>query len=452
MLRSASALVLLPWLPAQAAWTLLSPPSSPSARTEVAMDSDGSGALLFGGQFGPTLTAYAELWRFDGATWTLQVPVGASPPPRSRFAAAFDPVRQRFVVFGGDAQYSTGGALGDTWEWDPALATWTQLAPAVAPSARIHARMAFDLANVQLLLFGGSSGGDQTWSWDGATWTQRAPSNVPPARQQTHLATDWTNGDVVMFGGAAGATAGILGDTWRWDGSDWTPVTTATMPGGGLRNGKMTYDSLRERIVVHGGIRATAGFSASAWEFDGVDWVERLPTPTPAGRTGAGFCYVPALGTNVLFGGYNGGVFGDSWTYQTDAPATRLDYGAGCASSVGVPALGTTPLPWLGETLTWTIGNLPPGGLPLLVVGVSDSIWAGGSLPFPLAVLGAPGCDLLASPDTLTFAPGAVTLPIPVNASLIAFELFAQAVVLEPVGANLAFALSAATALTIGAR
>lgn len=160
MRHLASVFFLIPLLPAQAVWTQLQPTTSPPKRTEIQLQSDGAGALMFAGLDGTLATAYNDLWRFDGVDWTLQLPVGAAPPPRSRFAAAFDPIRQRYVVFGGDAQYVGGGAYGDTWEWDPNTSTWTQFTPTSQPSARVHARMAFDLINANVLLFGGRGAGN----------------------------------------------------------------------------------------------------------------------------------------------------------------------------------------------------------------------------------------------------------------------------------------------------
>lgn len=447
MLHLASIVVVLPCLAAQAAWTPLAPTTAPSSRTELQMQSDGTGALMFAGLDGTIATAYNDLWRFDGSNWTLQVPAGALPPARSRFAAAFDPGRQRYVVFGGDGQYTTGVPMGDTWEWDPTSSTWTQMTPATQPSARIHSRLAYDILNSNLLMFGGRGAvGAETWSWDGVNWMLLNPTTVPPAREQANLETNWSTAQIVMFGGATGAASGVLGDTWIWTGVDWTQIPTATSPGtGGIRNGKLTHDQLRDRMVLFGGVRASGGFSASAWEFDGLDWTERVPTPGPAGRAGAGFVYVDALATNVMFGGYNGGFFSDTWTFQTNAPATSSPAGSGCPSAVGLPWMSVQPLPWIGETLNWSVGNLPPGGIPLLVVGVSNPT-------ISLAPLGAPACDLHVSPDVIVTALAPVALPIPVDLSLLGFQIHSQAVAFEPLPNGFALALSPATSLTIGAR
>jgi len=447
MLRLTPLLVFLPCLSAQAAWTLLSPTTVPPRRTEIQMHSDGAGVLMFAGIDGPIATAYNDLWRFDGTDWSLQIPTGASPPARSRFAAAFDYGRQRYVVFGGDGQYTPTATFGDTWEWDPFTSTWTQMTPATQPSPRAHSRMAYDIINANILMFGGRGAvGAETWSWDGVDWTQLNPVTVPPPREQANLATNWSTAEIVMFGGSTGAASGVIGDTWIWDGADWSQVQTTTSPGlGGIRNGKMTHDQLRDRMVVFGGVRASGGFSPSAWEFDGIDWTERLPTPRPAGRAGLGFAYVSALGTNIMFGGYNGGFFSDTWTYQTNAPATSATAGAGCASAVGLPIMSVQPLPWLGETITWTVGNMPPGGIPLLVVGVNNTT-------VNLAPIGAPACDLHVSADVIVTALAAVGLPIPNDLSLLGFQIHSQAVAFEPLPSGFGIALSDATSLTIGAR
>jgi hypothetical protein len=439
---------------AQATWTSVAPATMPSPRTEVAMDSDGTGALLFGGQYGPSSIAYDELWRYDGANWTLQIPTGAVPPARSRFAAAFDPIRQRFVVFGGDSQYVGTGSYGDTWEWDPQTSTWTQMFPATTPTARIHARLTFDPINTNLLLFGGrGAGSSETWSWDGTNWTQQVPTNVPTGREQAHLATDWGHARIVMFGGSTGAASGVLGDTWTWNGSDWTAVTTATTPGiGGLRNGKATYDLLRDRVVVHGGVTSAGGFSASAWEFDGVDWSERLPATRPSGRTGAGFCYVAALERSVLFGGYNGPVLADQWDYQTNAIANETPFGTGCPTSTGVPTLTATGRPWLGDTLNLNLGNIPPTGLSLLIAGLSNTTWQGGALPAPLGAYGFPACALLVAGDAQIFVVGGIAFAIPNSIGFVGVQLHFQAAVLEPAGPGFTLGMSSGRTLRFGAR
>ena len=79
--------------------------------------------------------------------------------------------------------------------------------------------------------------------------------------------------------------------------------------------------------------------------------------------------------------------------------------------------------------------RLPPSALAVLVQGLSDQTYSGGSLPVTLP--GAPGCDLLVSPDVtvtaLTNAAGASssTIAIPNTSALEGLGVFYQWVVLD---------------------
>src|SRR5262245_40547835 len=87
--------------------------------------------------------------------------------------------------------------------------------------------MAFDSARNRVVLFGGESAaaaliGD-TWEWDGQEWTQQEDTG-PAARKVRAMAYDSVRNRMVLFGGDAGSGSG-LGDTWEWDGTTWTQVT-----------------------------------------------------------------------------------------------------------------------------------------------------------------------------------------------------------------------------------
>ena len=77
----------------------------------------------------------ADTWAYDPAanTWTELKPAGTVPPPRvgrshglrSDHPAA-DPLRRA----GADVADATTLVLNDTWAYDPAANTWTELKPA----------------------------------------------------------------------------------------------------------------------------------------------------------------------------------------------------------------------------------------------------------------------------------------------------------------------------------
>ena len=86
-----------------------------------------------------------------------------------------------------------------------------------------------------------------------ADWTQRFPTHVPPKRMYPAMAQFGScsqsscGGNVVMFGGLNLGPAGnfnqfnALSDTWVWNGTDWTQVSTIATPS--ARYGaSMAYD------------------------------------------------------------------------------------------------------------------------------------------------------------------------------------------------------------------
>src|SRR6185436_17711620 len=142
-----AAMVLVPRAAvAQVTWTVRGP-IAPIARVENAMvyDSVNQRMVNFGG-YDINFNRMNDTWEYNGAarTWANVSPV-SSPPRRQGAAAAYDPVRQRILLFGGTSE--SGAVLGDTWEWNAAAKTWTQLSPSPAPAVRVGSRMVFDTAN-----------------------------------------------------------------------------------------------------------------------------------------------------------------------------------------------------------------------------------------------------------------------------------------------------------------
>jgi len=108
------------------------------------------------------------------------------------------------------------GLIGDTFAWNGA--TWSDLAPATAPSRRVFARLVPTGSNA-LLLFGGeddNGASGETWLWrDG--WTADVGTTTPPPRIGAALAQDGAGG-VLLFGGVQLTAAGRIrfGDLWVW--------------------------------------------------------------------------------------------------------------------------------------------------------------------------------------------------------------------------------------------
>jgi len=88
--------------------------------------------------------------------------------------------------------------------------------------------MAYDSAGGVTVLFGGHDGSydGETWEWDGTSWTPRSSAG-PSARHFHAMAYDSAGGVTVLFGGYDGS---IYGDTWEWTGV--CPMLTLTFING----------------------------------------------------------------------------------------------------------------------------------------------------------------------------------------------------------------------------
>ena len=418
---------------------------APSARRSFgfAYDSLRSEAVLFGGADG-AWNSLSSTWLWNG-TWIQAMPA-VSPTARHSHAMAFDHLRQRAVIFGGFVNLS-GGNLGDTWEWDGA--NWNQQVTTIQPLARHAHAMAFDGATGKVILFGGYDGNSNggiamadTWTWDGLTWTQLSPATTPPARHSHAMSFDTLRQRLVMFGGYSQANLSHLGDTWEWDGSDWSLAQAANAPGP-RRAHAMAFDPVRGGTVLFGGYDGQD--LGDNWSWDGTLWTLLPTTAAPSARHGAGMVYCSQQQATVLFGGRfrNGTILGDTWTTSSTHASAQI-YGAGCGS----PALTFTPDPTSGRPVVGQVATARISNAPTLIAGVamgwSNTLAFPVSLPFDLGGIGMPGCDLLHSNDV--FGLGAVpvsatgldfSFPIPIQASLVGSRVYLQAFAVAP-GANAA--------------
>lgn len=259
------------WLFDGAAWTQANV-TGPSDRSDpvMAYDPVRHRVVLFGGSFVPETggrVTYGQTWEWDGAQWHLASEAG--PSPRQSAAMAFDALRNRIVMAGGVVANVASGywdSYGDCWEWDGQ--DWTQV-PSL-PDPRGGARMVFDSARNQLVLFGGSTqfGGPATTTLvrTGTTWTV-ATTEGPAPRGNHMMAFLPTLGETVLYGGTVGNPDGEVNDTWLWDGSAWhQPLLAASPPR--RQSAGMVYDAARDRLVmVFGFLVNTSTFLSEQWEF-----------------------------------------------------------------------------------------------------------------------------------------------------------------------------------------
>jgi hypothetical protein len=316
----------------------------------------------------------------------------------------YDASRGVVVMFGGHVDYNAGPVLGDTWEWNGAI--WIQRTPAVSPSPRVYHAMAYDAARNRVVMFGGRDASNvalaETWEYLGATWTQRTPAASPSARIDH----------------------------------------------------EMVWDAARGRTVIFSGFQ----MGPDTWEWDGATWLNRAPVTSPSGRYAYGFAFDAKKSKVLLFGGYAGGQNSETWEYGPTGPASFTTFGTGCAGSAGTPQLAAAPysLPWLGDTFTMRLTNLPAQPAAMFF-GVSKTSWGAFSLPLALGPFGMPGCTLYVSVDlvvglSVTSGVATLALPVPNLPSLVGLSLYAQGVVVSPATNSVGLVVSNAGDLRFGAR
>ncbi len=475
-------------------WTHPTPATSPSARSGHAMGYDmvRQRVVLSGGIDGGD-SERSDTWEWDGANWNQRAP-NLGPTRRSGAALAFDGIRQRTLLFGGLQESPDSTSAGDTWEWDGA--SWTQQAPATSPGARDGHAMAWDAARQRAVLFGGQVSSGQigafccyadTWEWTGSNWIRAVPTASPPGRAGHAMAYDAMRQRVVLFGARRTPAGGPLADTWEWDGANWIQRTPALSPS--PRGGHaMTYDGVRQRIVLFGGGYST-NFS-DTWEWDGATWTLRAPASSPAARSGHALAYDGVRQRVVLHGGRGGPnlVFADTWEWDGTNWTQRTP--ATSAGAVAGPAMAWDAIRqrivMVGETGTWLYGPLTPAttqtigaacpgsnGLPVLSSGEPYL----GNPGFSLELLSArpssvcaffladrqqsrdlgggctayvDGAIVMVPALSNTFGFATTRLAVPLNIALRGAQLFAQAMVVDPLGPVGGLAFSAGRSLVIG--
>jgi cysteine-rich repeat protein len=281
----------------------------------MAYDVDRDVIVLQGGTTGDD--SFDETWEYDGVRWR-QVTTAHSPGKRTRHGMVYDASRGVMVLYGGQCSANLSGPCSDTWEYDGV--DWTEVVTATSPGGRHSFGMAYDGGRGVTVIFAGfrrvmpPSTDAQTWEYDGLDWVQRAPATAPPARERLVMAYDADRARVVMFGGLCSSDDACPATTWRWSGTSWTSTTPSTSPPTRWDSG-MTYDPVRQRIVMYGGGTGAPEDSLyldDTWEWNGSAWSAVAGAAQPGARAGQGMAHHAGLGQTVLVDGAPE-LAGDTW-------------------------------------------------------------------------------------------------------------------------------------------
>ena len=317
-------------IPQNGTWTNMNPTAFPSARYMHAMTYDTSRkkVVLFGG-FSETEGYLNDLWSYSFSSNSWSKLNATNPPPgRVSPAIAYDPTKDRIIIFGGG---SPGIDLDDTWAYYYSTGRWEKLNPSTHPSPRSDAQMVYDSSTQKIILFGGHGSvlfGD-TWAFDCQTdnWVNLLPLNGPTARYDFGMAYDSVRHRVIIFGGLTGWDYNSAkNDTWAYDPStnSWSNLNPSSPPSA-RANHALSFDSLNDKIILFGGFQNT--FLNETWAYNPAtnSWIKLSPEgPLPPARGYFPMAYDSAYNRTVLFGGYNGQLLSDTWTFNIGGTPSRF--------------------------------------------------------------------------------------------------------------------------------
>ncbi len=316
-----------------ATWTNHTPPvPAPAPRVTRLVGTTTPGrALLFGGNTGTSLLN--DVWELSGHSWLNRTPATGSPSARAVTGLAFDSMRGRLVAVGSATSF-------EVWEWNVLAGTWTNRTPAVLPTAwprLTSGAVAYDSARGRLVWYGAQTGSmgsapatSELWEWEPASgvWTNRTPTPLPtawpPPRLWPAMAFDAARGRTLLFSGdqRLRPVNTYVPDLWAWNGvsGTWTNLTPSPLPAvwpEGRLAASGTFDTVRDRFVVFGGISPTIS-SRDLWEW--------APTTSTWRHFEAEEPWPPSMGSLafdqqrvVAFGGFSGSLpHNELWDWGSD--------------------------------------------------------------------------------------------------------------------------------------
>lgn len=313
--------------PAQA-W-LSTGDSSPGPRSRASMASDPETPMIwmYGGV--NVTTSFFDFWSYQNGHFQQQ-PLTDGPTSCSSPLSTFDTNRHRLVLV---------CLASDVWEYDPTAASWKQISPATkdVPPQRAFSSLVYDNNIKKVVLFGGHDGTnyiDQTWTWDGATWL-RVKKDPPPSRGLASMWYDPTLKRTVIFGGIGRLTSQDritrYNDMWQFDGTAWTEIKPSTLPG--TRYGAaVAVDPRNNHALLFGGLQLVGTgseqkqvYAGDTWDWDGTTWKQLTTNGAPPARENASLAFDYANNQFVMFGGYAGAYYSDTWTFDQNNWSPKPD-------------------------------------------------------------------------------------------------------------------------------
>ncbi|MCI4318921.1 MAG: hypothetical protein L3K23_02160 [Thermoplasmata archaeon] len=221
-----------------------------------------------------------QTWVYNSGEWS-RLNLTVAPGARSGASMAYDARDGYVVLFGGCDHTLSPCELNETWKFH--AGGWTNITKAIAPLPRTWGSMTYDAKDDYVLLFGGSGPVGGTWAFRAGAWRELNTATTPSNRTGAAMSYDATDRYVLLFGGFPPGGSGLLNDTWKFAGGNWTNITSSPSPSA-RSYPAATFDPKLGCVVLFGGIIQPVsryGTVNDTWTYCSGTWTNVTPVHSP---------------------------------------------------------------------------------------------------------------------------------------------------------------------------
>ena len=309
----------------------------------LAFDQRRNEAVAFGGHMGVDVVGNS-VWALDLAAperWSNRTPAAGGPQqplPRRRHVAIIDPLRDRMIIYGG--QSTANGVMQDIWETPLGgpTALWSQIsATPTGPGQRQYAASLYDPIGDRMIVYGGLNGSSSLLSDAWALtltgtpiWVSVSATGSAPAARYGHaMVYDSRRKRAIVFGGLDPNRSKQVFALTLEGAPTWQNLTPLIDGPVARAYATAVYDSIGDRLIVHGGDGLSGALSDSwALSLSGTPaWTQLVPSGAgPLSRTTGRGIYDPRENRMIVYGGSTGSfLLGDAWSLQWQRPLVGGD-------------------------------------------------------------------------------------------------------------------------------
>jgi hypothetical protein len=225
-----------------------------------------------------------------------------TPGPLFGAGMTFDVTRGTMLLYGGASSTPSPPASASAAMWELKASGWTSLCNPCTPGPRYGPGFAYDPLRDRVVLYGGvdAIGTTQTdtWEWNGTAWLSVTVTGSPPGpRAFSQLVFDPSRAALVLLGGNDGA--GAVTDVHTYSNGAWTLLTAPNGPAIAGQSTEAAYDG--SRIVV---VEDDQNVRDTLWSLTANTWSKLCSTCSGIPRWNASIVYHPRIAKLLLMGGY----------------------------------------------------------------------------------------------------------------------------------------------------